>query len=124
MSLLRKKDLKQLLQETKKTNRLRRDLSFWDLLFLGLGGIIGTGIFVLTGTGALLAGPALTLSFVLAGISCAFAALCYAEFSSVVPISGSAYTYSYVTIGEFPAWLIGWDLALEYLFAASTVSVG
>lgn len=124
MSLFRKNNLDQLLLETGKSNPLRRELSFWDLLFLGLGGIIGTGIFVLTGTGALLAGPALTLSFILAGIACAFAALCYAEFSSLVPISGSAYTYSYVTVGEFPAWLIGWDLALEYLFAASTVSVG
>lgn len=124
LNLFRKKNLNQLLLETQRTNRLRRELSFGDLLFLGLGGIIGTGIFVLTGTGALLAGPALTLSFLLAGICCAFAALCYAEFSSMVPISGSAYTYTYLTIGEFPAWLIGWDLALEYLFAASTVSAG
>lgn len=109
---------------TDQKNGLRRDLSFWDLIFLGVGAIIGTGIFVLTGTGALLAGPALTLSFLLAGITCAFAALAYAEFASTVPVSGSVYTYSYVTLGEFPAWIIGWDLALEYLFAASTVSVG
>ncbi len=124
MNLFRKKSLSQLQKETQQNCGLRRNLSHWDLISLGMGAIIGAGIFILTGTGALLAGPALTLSFLIAGITCAFAALAYAEFASTIPISGSVYTYSYVTLGEFPAWIIGWDLTLEYLFAASTVSVG
>lgn len=124
MNLLRTKDIHSLLKETRSKSTLKRDLGAWDLTLLGVGAIIGTGIFVLTGTGALTAGPALILSFIIAGIACAFAALSYAEFASLVPISGSVYTYSYATLGEFIAWIIGWDLVLEYLFAVSSVSVG
>ena len=92
---------------------------------LGIGAIIGAGIFVLTGQAAAqYAGPAIVISFIISGLACAFAGLCYAEFASMIPIAGSAYTYSYATLGEFLAWIIGWDLILEYLFAASTVSVG
>jgi APA family basic amino acid/polyamine antiporter len=104
---------------------LRRALSATNLTLLGIGAIIGAGIFVLTGNAAALyAGPAVTLSMILAGIACAFAGLCYAEFASMIPIAGSAYTYGYATLGEFVAWIIGWDLMLEYLFGAATVAVG
>ncbi len=96
-----------------------------NLTALGIGAIIGAGIFVLTGQAAAkYAGPAIVYSFVLAGIACAFAGLCYAEFSAMIPIAGSAYTYAYATLGELFAWIIGWDLILEYLFASSTVAVG
>src|SRR5687767_2851323 len=104
---------------------LRRALGAWNLTLLGIGAIIGAGIFVLTGQAAAqYAGPAVVLSFCLAGLGCMFAGLCYAEFASMIPIAGSAYTYSYATLGEFFAWIIGWDLILEYLFAAATVAVG
>ena len=104
---------------------LRRVLGPIDLTLIGVGGIIGTGIFVLTGLAAAqYAGPAIVLSFVVAGLGCIFAGLCYAEFAAMVPVSGSAYAYSYATLGEFVAWFVGWNLILEYLFAASTVSVG
>jgi APA family basic amino acid/polyamine antiporter len=104
---------------------LKRSLSALNLTALGIGAIIGAGIFVLTGTAAALhAGPAVTLSFVVAGITCAFAGLCYAEMASTVPIAGSAYAYSYATMGEFVAWIIGWDLVLEYAIGAVTVAVG
>jgi APA family basic amino acid/polyamine antiporter len=104
---------------------LKRTLGALNLTLLGIGAIIGAGIFVLTGTAAAqYAGPAIVLSFVLAGLGCLFAGLCYAEFASMIPIAGSAYTYGYATLGEFIAWIIGWDLILEYLFAASTVAVG
>ena len=104
---------------------LKRTLTATNLVSLGIGAIIGTGIFVLTGTAAAIhAGPALVLSFVLSGVGCAFAGLCYAEYASMIPIAGSAYAYSYSTLGEFVAWIIGWDLILEYLFGASTVAVG
>jgi len=104
---------------------LRRSLGALNLVMLGIGAIIGAGIFVLTGTAAAqYAGPAVVLSFVLAGMGCLFAGLCYAEFASMIPIAGSAYTYGYATLGEFIAWIIGWDLILEYLFGASTVAVG
>jgi APA family basic amino acid/polyamine antiporter len=107
------------------THGLKRTLNATNLVLLGIGAIIGAGIFVLTGTAAAnFAGPAIVLSFVLAGLGCLFAGLCYAEFASMIPIAGSAYTYGYATMGEFVAWIIGWDLILEYLFAASTVSVG
>jgi APA family basic amino acid/polyamine antiporter len=95
-----------------------------DLVLMGIGAIVGTGIFVLTGTGAVTAGPALTLSFLIAAMACGFAALCYAEFASAIPVSGSIYTYSYATLGEIVAWIIGWDLLLEYGLATSAVSVG
>ncbi|HEY5339569.1 MAG TPA: amino acid permease, partial [Candidatus Aquilonibacter sp.] len=104
---------------------LKRTLNKWSLTAMGIGAIIGTGIFVLTGVAsATRAGPALILSFVVAGVVSAFAALCYAEVASKVPISGSAYTYAYATVGEFLAWVIGWDLILEYALGAATVSVG
>jgi len=104
---------------------LKRALTATNLTLLGIGAIIGAGIFVLTGTAAAnYAGPAIVLSFILAGTGCLFAGLCYAEFASMIPIAGSAYTYSYATLGEFFAWIIGWDLVLEYLFGASTVAVG
>ncbi|HXY32036.1 MAG TPA: amino acid permease [Gemmatimonadaceae bacterium] len=106
-------------------NSLRRALTATNLTFLGIGAIIGAGIFVLTGTAAaLFAGPAVAISFVVAGIGCVFAGLCYAEFAAMIPIAGSAYTYAYATMGEFVAWIIGWDLILEYLFGAATVAVG
>lgn len=107
-----------------KPGGLKKVLGPLDLVLMGIGAIVGTGIFVLTGTGALTAGPALTLSFVVAAIACGFAALCYAEFASTVPVAGSIYTYSYATLGELVAWMIGWDLLLEYGLATSTVAVG
>jgi len=113
------------LHEADSFNELHRTLDAPALVLLGIGAIIGTGIFVLTGTAAANhAGPALIISFLVAGIGCALAGLCYAEFASMIPVSGSAYSYSYATLGEFVAWFIGWNLILEYLFAAATVAVG
>jgi APA family basic amino acid/polyamine antiporter len=104
---------------------LSRSLGVWSLIALGVGGIIGAGIFVLTGQAAAsYAGPGIIYSFVLSSIACLFAGLCYAEFAAMIPLAGSAYTYAYATLGEFFAWIIGWDLVLEYLFGASTVAVG
>jgi len=104
---------------------LKRTLGKTNLVMLGIGAIIGAGIFVLTGAAASQhAGPAVVISFIVAGLACAFAGLCYSEFASMIPIAGSAYTYAYATLGEFIAWIIGWDLILEYLFGASTVAVG
>src|SRR6202167_5217479 len=104
---------------------LKRSLGAMNLITLGIGAVIGAGIFVLTGQAAAqYAGPAVASSFVLAGITCAFAGLCYAEFASIIPIAGSAYTYGYATLGELVAWIIGWDLTLEYAFGASTVASG
>ncbi|WP_333870684.1 amino acid permease [Desulforamulus putei] len=124
MSLFRKKSLDELLSSSKK-QQLNRVLGPLDLTMLGIGAIIGTGIFVLTGVAAAEhAGPALVLSFIIAGLACVFAALCYAEFASTVPIAGSVYSYSYFTLGEVVAWLIGWDLILEYGLAVSAVGVG
>jgi APA family basic amino acid/polyamine antiporter len=106
-------------------NELKRALTATQLTLLGIGGVIGTGIFVLTGVAAAQnAGPALALSFIFAAIGCTFAGLCYAEFAAMIPVSGSAYSYSYATLGEGVAWFIGWNLILEYLFAVATVSVG
>jgi len=123
--LFLKKPLNVLLKEAEGDKRLRRVLGPVALTSLGIGCIIGTGIFVLTGLAAHdKAGPALTLSFVVAGIACIFAALCYAEFASMVPIAGSAYTYAYATLGELFAWIIGWDLVLEYTVAAASVAHG
>jgi basic amino acid/polyamine antiporter, APA family len=103
----------------------RRTLSALNLVGLGVGGIIGAGIFVLTGHAAAAnAGPAVTLSFLLGAVACGFAGLCYAELSSTIPISGSAYTYTYATLGELIAWIIGWDLILEYAVGAVTVAIG
>jgi APA family basic amino acid/polyamine antiporter len=104
---------------------LKRVLGARQLFLLGIGAIIGAGIFVMTGTAAAnYAGPGVMLSFVMAGLACAFAGLCYAEFAAMMPVSGSAYSYTYSTMGEVVAWFIGWNLVLEYLFAASTVAVG
>src|SRR5436305_13458629 len=104
---------------------LRRALGALNLTTLGIGAIIGAGIFVLTGTAAAqYAGPGIVISFIVSGLGCLFAVLCYAEFASLIPVAGSAYTYGYATLGEFIAWIIGWDLMLEYLFGASTVAVG
>src|SRR5690242_11043028 len=124
--LFSKKDLSSLRAEAEASDgTLQRALGPVDLVALGVGAIIGAGIFVLTGSAAAkYAGPAITLSFVIAGIACAFAGLCYAEFASLIPIAGSAYTYSYATLGELIAWIIGWDLILEYAFGAATVAVG
>ncbi len=123
--LFRKKSVAELQAEVLTDERLKKALGPLNLTALGIGAVIGAGIFVLTGQAAAkYAGPAIVLSFVLAGIACAFAGLCYAEFSAMIPISGSAYTYGYATLGELVAWIIGWDLILEYLFAASTVAVG
>src|ERR1700719_1097381 len=114
-----------LLKELHGENQLRRVLGPVQLSSLGVGAIIGTGIFVLTGVAAHdLTGPALMLSFVVSGVTCIFAALCYAEFASMVPVAGSAYTYAYATLGELFAWIIGWDLILEYAVASSTVAHG
>jgi APA family basic amino acid/polyamine antiporter len=126
MSIWAKKSITQLLaQAEEKEHSLKRTLTATNLTMLGIGGIIGAGIFVLTGQAAAqYAGPAIVLSFIISAIGCAFAGLCYAEFAAMIPIAGSAYTYSYATIGEFLAWIIGWDLILEYLFGAATVSVG
>ena len=122
--LLLRKSVAQVQRET-EASELKRTLGPWNLVFLGIGCIIGAGIFVRTGNAAALhAGPAVLLSFLIAGIVCALAGLCYAELSSALPVSGSAYTYSYTTIGEFAAWVMGALLLLEYGLAASVVAVG
>src|SRR6476659_9598657 len=124
-NLFATKPLSMLLDEMKGENRLRRILGPAQLTALGVGAIIGTGIFILTGVAAHdRTGPALMLSFVLAGLACVFAALCYAEFASMVPVAGSAYTYAYATLGELFAWIIGWDLVLEYAVGSATVAHG
>ncbi len=125
--LLATKPLDTILKEASETDEhsLKRALGPVNLITLGIGAIIGTGIFVLTGQAAATnAGPAIVVSFCLAGIGCAFAGLCYAEFASLIPIAGSAYTYGYATLGEIFAWIIGWDLVLEYAFGAATVASG
>src|SRR5688572_15913837 len=127
MGLWSKKNISQLMQESEGGGgpTLNRTLSASNLTLLGIGAIIGAGIFVLTGQAAAqYAGPGIVISFVIAGLGCLFAGLCYAEFASMIPIAGSAYTYGYATLGEFVAWIIGWDLILEYLFGAATVAVG
>ena len=124
-NLFATKPLSMLLDEAKGENRLRRILGPTQLTALGVGAIIGTGIFILTGVAAQArTGPALMLSFVVAGLACVFAALCYAEFASMVPVAGSAYTYAYATLGELFAWIIGWDLVLEYAVGSATVAHG
>jgi APA family basic amino acid/polyamine antiporter len=124
MSLFRRKPVADLQLEATQEH-LRRAIGPGNLTALGVGAIIGAGIFVLTGQAAAkYAGPAIVYSFLLAGLACAFAGLCYAEFSAMIPLAGSAYTYGYATLGELFAWIIGWDLILEYLFASATVAVG
>jgi basic amino acid/polyamine antiporter, APA family len=123
--LFRRKSVTELQAEALTDHSLRRALGALNLTMLGIGAIIGTGIFVLTGTvAAQNAGPAVVLSFIVAGIASVFAALCYAEFAALVPMAGSAYTYGYATLGEFIAWIIGWDLVLEYALGATTVAIG
>ncbi len=126
MKLLARKPMHMLLEEaSEQTERsLKRELGPVQLTALGVGAIIGAGIFVMSGLGAHYAGPGLMLSFVLSGLGCAFAGLCYAEFAALIPLAGSAYTYAYATMGELFAWIIGWDLTLEYAMGASTVSSG
>ena len=124
MSLFSKKPLSELMQEA-ESDTLRRSLGAFSLTTLGIGAVIGAGIFVITGTAAAqFAGPALVISMLIAGVGCAFAGLCYAEFASMIPVAGSAYTYAYATLGELFAWIIGWDLILEYALGASTIAVG
>src|SRR5437870_4344331 len=125
-NLLARKPLHLLMEEARETGEhsLKRTLGVFQLTALGVGAIIGAGIFVFSGLGAHYAGPGLMLSFVLSGLGCAFAGLCYAEFAAMIPLAGSAYTYAYATLGEIFAWIIGWDLTLEYAMGASTVSSG
>src|ERR1700690_3348717 len=125
-NLFARKPLNVLMEEAGETGEhsLKRTLGVFQLTALGVGAVIGAGIFVMSGLGASLAGPGLMLSFVLSGLGCAFAALCYAEFAAMIPLAGSAYTYAYATLGELFAWIIGWDLTLEYAMGASTVSSG
>ena len=125
-SLFRTKSIDRLLNEAGATGEhtLKRTLGGWSLVALGIGGIIGAGIFVRTAAAiAERSGPSVTIAFVVAAVGCLFAGLCYAEFASMIPIAGSAYTYSYATMGEFVAWIIGWDLVLEYAVGAATVAI-
>src|SRR6201989_3364642 len=125
-NLFAKKSMDVLLAEANEegSQTLERSLGPFALTALGIGAVIGAGIFVLAGIGAHNAGPALILSYVLSGLGCVFAGLCYAEFAAMIPLAGSAYTYAYATLGEIFAWIIGWDLTLEYAMGASTVSSG
>ncbi|MHC1683897.1 MAG: amino acid permease [Clostridiaceae bacterium] len=124
-NIFRTKSINDLLTETSGDKSLKKVLGSFELTMLGIGAIIGTGIFVLTGIAAAnYSGPALIISFIIAGLACAFAALCYAEFASMVPVAGSAYTYGYTALGEIWAWIIGWDLILEYAFCIATVAIG
>src|SRR5690242_10602169 len=115
MSIFQTKSMEQMIKESQETGEhsLKRTLGPFQLTALGVGAIIGAGIFVLSGLGAHYAGPGLMLSFVLSGMGCAFAGLCYAEFAAMIPLAGSAYTYAYATLGEIFAWIIGWDLTFE-----------
>src|SRR6188768_601479 len=124
-NIFQTKTLEQLTGDIDKSKGLKRTLTALDLTLLGIGAIIGTGIFVLTGTAAAnQAGPAIAVSYIMAGLACGFAALCYAEFASMIPVAGSAYTYAYATLGEVIAWMIGWDLILEYAVGSMTVAIG
>src|SRR5438132_6250143 len=125
-NLFARKPLDKLMAEAQEVGEhsLKRSLGPTNLVMLGIGGIIGAGLFVRTAAAiADRAGPSVVLAFLLAGIGCAFAGLCYAEFASMIPVAGSAYTYSYATMGEFIAWIIGWDLVLEYAVGAATVGI-
>src|SRR5437588_759861 len=125
-NLFARKPLDKLMAEAQEVGEhsLKRSLGATNLVMLGIGGIIGAGLFVRTAAAiADRAGPSVVLAFLLAGIGCAFAGLCYAEFASMIPVAGSAYTYSYATMGEFIAWIIGWDLVLEYAVGAATVAI-
>src|SRR5213083_2348859 len=125
-NLFARKPLDRLMAEAQEVGEhsLKRSLGPMNLVALGIGGIIGAGLFIRTAAAiADRAGPSVVLAFIVAGIGCAFAGLCYAEFASMIPVAGSAYTYSYATLGEFMAWIIGWDLVLEYAVGAATVSI-
>ena len=123
MGLFTKKSINDLLAESSEKHGMKKTLSTGALVALGVGVVIGAGLFSITGIAAAdYAGPAIIISFVIAAIGCAFAGLCYAEFASSIPVAGSAYTYSYATMGEFVAWIIGWDLILEYAVGASTIA--
>src|SRR4249919_562733 len=123
--LTRHKSVEQLQAEVGQRRDFRRVLGLWQLTAIGLGGIIGVGIFVLAGQQAAMnAGPAVALAFVIAGVASAAAALCYAEFAGMIPVTGSAYTYGYAVLGELAAWLIGWDLLLEYALIVAVVAIG
>lgn len=129
--LVRKKSVEEILKDSEQQEEsLKRALGAWDLILLGIGAVIGAGIFVITGTAAagserlVGAGPSIVISFLITGLACSFSALCYAELASIIPIAGSAYTYTYATLGEFMAWIIGWDLILEYVVAAPAVAIG
>jgi APA family basic amino acid/polyamine antiporter len=122
--MLRRKPAEMLRRDAESIHGLKRALGAFDLTLLGIGAIVGAGIFVLTGVGAQQAGPGLIASFVLAGFACAMAALCYSEFATMIPVAGSAYSYSFATMGEFVAWMIGWDLVLEYAVGAAAVASG
>ena len=124
MGLFVRKSIDILLSEAEESEKgLRKTLTSWSLVALGIGAIIGAGLFSITGVAAAsYAGPGIMISFIIAAVGCAFAGLCYAEFASMIPVAGSAYTYSYATMGEFIAWIIGWDLVLEYAVGAATVA--
>src|SRR5215218_4736584 len=124
--IMRTKSVEQSIRDTDEPDtKLRKDLGTWDLIVFGVAVVVGAGIFTLAAsTAGNVAGPSVSLAFVLAAIACGLAALCYAEFASTVPVAGSAYTFSYATFGEFVAWIIGWDLVLEFAVGAATVSVG
>src|ERR1700688_2161751 len=123
--MLRRKSAAALIADAEQhAGGLKRLLRALDLTALGIGAIVGAGIFVMTGVGAKQAGPGLIASFMLAGVACAMAALCYAEFAAMIPVAGSAYSYSYATMGELVGWIIGWDLVLEYAVGAAAVAVG
>jgi basic amino acid/polyamine antiporter, APA family len=126
MSLFRTKSVEQSIRDTEEPeHQLKKELTALDLTVFGVGVILGTGIFVLTGVAAHeTAGPAVAISFVLAAIACGLAAICYAELASTVPVAGSAYTFAYATLGELVAWIIGWDLLLEFIIGGAAVSVG
>src|ERR1700755_2437116 len=125
MSLFVKKPINLLISEASDSEKgLKKTLGTWSLIALGIGAIIGAGLFSITGVAAAnQAGPAITISFIVAALGCAFAGLCYPEFASMIPVAGSAYTYSYATMGELVAWIIGWDLILEYAVGAATVAI-
>src|SRR5215813_4178605 len=125
-NLFKKKPLARLMAEAEEVGEhsLKRSLGWVNLVALGIGGIIGAGLFVRTAAAiADRAGPSVVIAFIVSGIGCALAGLCYAEFASMIPVAGSAYTYSYATMGEFIAWIIGWDLVLEYAVGAATVAI-
>jgi basic amino acid/polyamine antiporter, APA family len=122
--MFRTKPVEELIAASQGERSLKRVLKTYELVILGVGAVIGTGIFVLPGVAAITSGPALPVSFILAGLVCILAAFCYAEFAAMVPVTGSAYTYCYASLGEIWAWIIGWDLVLEYSVAVSAVAIG